>query len=156
MSAPLLHNAMHCPALKSWPNLPHRVKRSWFTTIWSLAVDITLLAWSVAFLALALIVNYYDEAPVAEHKTATDRLISASKYVWSASVRTNTVLMRRRVQLCFQYSSQRSSPKQHMQSYSGDWNGANELVCWILSPVVHHSQAQSHLNSGSGSSACWE
>jgi hypothetical protein len=80
-SVPLLHDVTQCSAPKGWPTLPCRVERPWYATLWSLAVDITLLACSITFLVFALIVRYYNEASIAEHRTATDRLVSASKYV---------------------------------------------------------------------------
>lgn len=119
-SAPLLHDATQCSAPKGWPTLPCRVQRPWYATLWSLAVDITLLTCSITFLAFAPIVNYYNEAPIAEHRTATDRLVGASKYVCSTSVRTGSISIIFRVQLYFRYSSQQSSLEQRTQSCSGD------------------------------------
>jgi len=70
---------------RGWPASPQRVKISTTTTIWNILVDLSLLILSVAFLAFALFVSFYDQKPTKSHEQAAERFIQASKWV-SASV----------------------------------------------------------------------
>ena len=68
-------------APRGWPMLPRRVKTSLHTRLTEFVVDMVLLACSVAFLAFAMTVIKYDQAPVHSHSTLAQTLESAAKYV---------------------------------------------------------------------------
>ena len=81
-AAPLLHkddNVQHVP--QGWPTSSSAVKVSTYNTVWSILVDLLLLALSISFFAFALVVNAYDGSPTQDSLRAKNRLLSASKYV---------------------------------------------------------------------------
>lgn len=49
--------------------------------IWNATFDLLLFACSVAFLAFAAIVSYYNQAPTAENPRTTEVLLNGSQYV---------------------------------------------------------------------------
>ncbi|KAH6878487.1 hypothetical protein BKA58DRAFT_466160 [Alternaria rosae] len=67
-------------APRGWPASSQRIKISTTTTIWSILVDISLLALSTAFLAFALFVSAYDQKPTKSHQQAAERFIQASTW----------------------------------------------------------------------------
>jgi hypothetical protein len=87
----LLEKATHPPPW-GWPSSPRRIKTSIRIGFWNAIVDILLFTCSVAYLAFALTVNSYNQAPTADNPRATDALTSATKWV---SVSEQHVLRRR-------------------------------------------------------------
>jgi hypothetical protein len=77
--APLLEKASELP--QSWPTSPRSVKLSSGTAIWNILVDITLLAFSAAFLIFALFVILYDGKPTSSHPQTAERFYQASHLV---------------------------------------------------------------------------
>lgn len=71
--------ATHKP--RHWPSSPRRVRSSILAILSNAVFDFALLAFSAAFLAFALIVNSYDQAPTVEIPRATRMLDNATKYV---------------------------------------------------------------------------
>ena len=81
-AAPLLSKIVYVPAAPpDWPSSPKPVMHFWPGVFWSLLIDVSLLSFSVAFLASALIVSRYNQASTDEHYLGKERTISASKYV---------------------------------------------------------------------------
>lgn len=79
---PLLDDLSAHP--KGWPTLPSNVKSSVLSVVSDAGVDIFLLLFAFSFLAFALIVHYYDQAPVRDHPKTTEALVNATKYVRDA------------------------------------------------------------------------
>jgi hypothetical protein len=75
-SKPLLKYSKHSTEHGKCPTHPQTVKNDFLTAAPSL-----LLVCAIGFLAFALIVNQYNQAPTSENPQATKRLQSASKYV---------------------------------------------------------------------------
>ena len=73
---------------RRWPTSPQPVKISIFTTAWNILVDLCLLALSLAFLAFALFVIWYNGKPTSDHPQAAERIQQASIWVRTNSVRS--------------------------------------------------------------------
>jgi hypothetical protein len=69
-----------------WPTTPRAVRTSLLTIVTNAVVDVLLFTLSVAFLAFALTVNRFDQAPTEEHPRATEMLLEAIKYVWQSYI----------------------------------------------------------------------
>jgi hypothetical protein len=67
--------------IADWPMAPSNVTCSTVSVLTDLGVDIVLLLFASSFLAFAIIVEHYDQAPTADHPKATHALIAATKYV---------------------------------------------------------------------------
>lgn len=64
-----------------WPTSPQPVNIPLGITIWNIFTDIVLLAFSVAFLAFALFVIWYNGKPMSYHQQAAERIEQASTWV---------------------------------------------------------------------------
>lgn len=118
--APLLDDrTAHLP--QDWPTGAKPIKRSIGSVLSGFAVDIVLLALSLAFFAFGLIVKHYDQAPTALHQHATDTLLSATKYVCRPNLNlskfSNSYLDR--AQPYFQFFSHVCLVGQHTPSWFG-------------------------------------
>jgi hypothetical protein len=80
-ATPLLDTDKPAHVPDAWPTSPRRVKSSLVSVILDIIFDIILFAWSAVFLAFALVVNHYDQAPTVDHPKATRMLENATKYV---------------------------------------------------------------------------
>lgn len=76
---PLLDDGNQVP--RGWPITPAAPKQSLISTLSDIAMDLLLIGISLAFMALALIVQYYDQAPISLHQRTFDALTQATKYV---------------------------------------------------------------------------
>jgi hypothetical protein len=76
---PLLAELVRRP--NGWPASPRVVKSTIITIVSDLAVDLTLLSFSLLFLAFALTVRHYDQAPISSNPRAFDLLSQATRYV---------------------------------------------------------------------------
>jgi hypothetical protein len=71
----------HAQRPDGWPGSPKVVKPTIITIISDLAVDLILLSFSLLFLAFALTVRHYDQAPISSNPHAFDLLSQATRYV---------------------------------------------------------------------------
>ena len=85
-NAPLLEK--HPEMSQGWPTSPQPVKGSFLMTIRNILVDILLLALSLAFLAFALFVVWYNDKPTSHHPQAAERIQQASIWVRKSSNRS--------------------------------------------------------------------
>jgi len=84
-NAPLLEK--HPEISRGWPTSPQPVKVSFLMTIRNILVDMFLLALSLAFLAFALFVVWYNGKPTSHHPQAAERIQQASIWVRKSSDR---------------------------------------------------------------------
>lgn len=73
--------ASHTQTPDSWSDSPQAIAISLYALIWSMILDLVLLASSTAFLGFAFAVNSYDQTVTSEHLRAKEWLIRMSKYV---------------------------------------------------------------------------
>jgi hypothetical protein len=66
---------------RGWPALPQPLKTSFGSILWSVTIDVVLLAIAVAFLVFAWSVVLYDQKPTNFHPQAAQRFEQASKWV---------------------------------------------------------------------------
>lgn len=78
---PLLKDNQAVIHIPRWPTAPSNVQKLHAHVVWNTAFDIALFMSASAFLAFAIIVGYYDQAPTAFHPVAAARLQAAIKYV---------------------------------------------------------------------------
>ncbi|CAN9265637.1 unnamed protein product [Alternaria alternata] len=65
---------------RGWPALPQPLKTSFGSILWSVTIDVVLLAIAVAFLVFAWSVVLYDQKPTNFHPQAAQRFEQASKW----------------------------------------------------------------------------
>ena len=82
---PLLEAAKTANVPQGWPTSPQTIKVSPSNKVAALIFDIVLLASSIAFLAFAILVCQYDQAPTTENPIATRNILSAATYVWPSA-----------------------------------------------------------------------
>jgi hypothetical protein len=66
---------------RGWPTSPQPLRISFGSIIWSVIIDVVLLAIAVAFLVFAWSVVLYDQKPTRFHPQAAKRFEQASKWV---------------------------------------------------------------------------
>ncbi|CAN9245664.1 unnamed protein product [Alternaria alternata] len=66
---------------RGWPTSPQPLRISFCSILWSVTIDVVLLAIAVAFLVFAWSVVLYDQKPTKFHPQAAQRFEQASKWV---------------------------------------------------------------------------
>lgn len=79
MAKPLLEHSSARP--KGWPTLPNNVKYSVLSVVTDVGLTLLFCYWLPQFLAFALTVQHYDQAPVWKHRETTRMLQDATRYV---------------------------------------------------------------------------